>query len=97
MEPHFLLELATMLIVTKIFGLLTRKIHLPQVVGALFAGIVLGPALLKVVIPGEIITTLAEVGVILLMFSAGLETDFKQLRGSLASSLDQLFLSFGKT
>ncbi len=55
--------------------------------GALFAGILLGPAVLKLVVKSDVITTLAEVGVILLMFSAGLETDFKQLRGSLKASL----------
>ncbi len=87
MESFFLLELALILVVTKIFGLFTRKIHLPQVVGALVAGIVLGPAVLNIVAKGDVITALAEVGVILLMFSAGLETDFKQLRGSLKASL----------
>ncbi len=87
MESFFLLELALILLVTKIFGLFSRKLHLPQVIGALFAGIVLGPAVLKLVVKSDVITTLAEVGVILLMFSAGLETDFKQLRGSLKASL----------
>ncbi len=87
MDSVFLLELALILLATKVFGLFSRKIHLPQVVGALLAGIVLGPALLKLVVKNDVITALAEVGVILLMFSAGLETDFKQLRGSLKASL----------
>ncbi len=87
MESFFLLELALILVATKVFGLFTRKIHLPQVVGALLAGILLGPAVFKLVEKNDVITTLAEVGVILLMFSAGLETDFKQLRGSLKASL----------
>ncbi|MCL2053234.1 MAG: cation:proton antiporter [Oscillospiraceae bacterium] len=87
MDYVFLLNLAIILAVTKLFGMFTRKIHLPQVVGALFAGILLGPALLKVIHPDHVLVMLAEVGVILLMFSAGLETDFKQLRGALKSSL----------
>ncbi len=87
MDSYFLLELTLILLATKICGLFSRKIHLPQVVGALFAGILLGPAVLKLVVKSDVITVLAEVGVILLMFSAGLETDFKQLRGSLKASL----------
>ena len=87
METRFLFELALILVVTKALGLVSRRIHLPQVVGALFAGILLGPAILNIIVPNEVLTTLAEIGVILLMFSAGLETDFKQLRSSLKSSL----------
>ena len=67
--------------------MLTRKIHMPQVVGALIAGILLGPAVLKVAEPNETISTLAEFGVIIILFSAGLETDLRQLRSSFKSSL----------
>ncbi len=87
MEPVFLMQLALILIATKLFGLLSRRMRLPQVVGALLAGILLGPAVLGIVKPGDVIGTLAELGVILLMFTAGLETDFRQLRGSLKASL----------
>jgi len=86
MEARFLLDLALILVVTKIFGLLTRRVHLPQVVGALFAGIILGPAILGIIQPSYIMNALAEVGVILIMFAAGLGTDFQQLRGSLKAS-----------
>ncbi|MCL2109541.1 MAG: cation:proton antiporter [Oscillospiraceae bacterium] len=84
---NLLLMLALVLILTKTFGLFTRRIHLPQVVGALLAGVVLGPALLNIVRPNELIGALADIGVILLMFSAGLETDLQQLRCSLRQSL----------
>ena len=86
MEIKIFLELAIILIAAKIFGLFTRKIHLPQVVGALLAGIVLGPAVLNIVEKSEMITNLAEIGVLLLMFSGGMETDLKGLRSSWKSS-----------
>ena len=46
MSYHYLLDIALILISTKIFGLLTSRIQLPQVVGALIAGLLLGPACL---------------------------------------------------
>ena len=55
---------------------------MPQVVGALFAGLILGPAVLNIVHETEFITQLAEIGVILLMFFAGLETDISELKQS---------------
>lgn len=93
METYLFFELALILVCTKAFGLFTRKIHLPQVVGALFTGVVLGPALLNIVKPGETISILAEIGVIIIMFTAGLETDFNELRHSLKPSL--AIASFG--
>lgn len=53
---------------------------MPAVVGALVAGIVLGPAMLNLVEPNTIITALSELGVIVIMFSAGLETSITDLR-----------------
>ena len=44
MEYGYLLSLALILLSTKIFGLVTKKVRLPQVVGALLAGLILGPA-----------------------------------------------------
>ena len=87
MSPHFLLDLTLILVVTKTFSLFTRKVHLPQVVGALVAGIILGPAILGIIQPGYMITTLSEIGAVLIMFSAGLSTDFEQLRGSLKAAV----------
>ena len=78
-----LIDLALILFATKVLSLLTRKIHLPQIIGALLAGVILGPALLGIIVPNEIINIIAELGVLLLLFEAGLETDFNQLRKSL--------------
>ncbi len=76
----FLLDLALILLSTKLLGLFTKKIHMPQVVGALCAGLVLGPAGLGWLRETEFISSLAEVGVIILMFSAGLESDLSALK-----------------
>ena len=87
MESKFLLEISIILVSAKIFGLFSRKFHMPHVVGALIAGILLGPAVFNILEKTEMITKLAEIGVLLLMFSAGMETDFNRLRNSLKSSL----------
>lgn len=80
---NFLLFLAIILISTKIFGLFTRKIKMPQVVGALVAGVILGPSVLNLIqmeSDGNFLSYMAEIGVILLMFCAGLETDLGELK-----------------
>ena len=81
MESYkYLLDIALILISTKILGLLTRRIHLPQVVGALIAGLLLGPACFGVLQETDFIKNIAEIGVIVLMFAAGLETDVQELK-----------------
>ncbi|MBO3424316.1 cation:proton antiporter [Clostridium perfringens] len=77
---EFLFDLALILISIKLFGLITKKVRMPQVVGALVAGVILGPAVLNVLSETEFIQKLAELGVIVLMFTAGLETDINQLK-----------------
>ena len=76
-DYSYLLQIAIILLSTKLLGLLTKRISLPQVVGALAAGIILGPMLLDVVERNDLIVSLAELGVIVLMFSAGLETNIQ--------------------
>jgi len=63
-----------------------QRIHLPQVIGALAAGVLLGPAVFGFIAPNESISVIADLGVILLLFAAGMETDFKQLRVTIKSS-----------
>ncbi|MCR4850330.1 MAG: cation:proton antiporter [Lachnospiraceae bacterium] len=80
MESYAVLkDLALIVIFAKLFGLVARKLRAPQVVGEIIAGVIIGPSLLGLVSPTPFITSMAEVGVILLMFSAGLGTDLKQL------------------
>ncbi len=80
MSYKFLFDLALILFSTKIFGLMTKKIQMPQVVGALLAGLIMGPACLNVLHETNFIKQLSELGVIVLMFTAGLETDIKELK-----------------
>ena len=83
MEAYkYLLDIALILISTKLLGLLTRRIQLPQVVGALLVGLLLGPACLGVLTETDFIKNIAEIGVIILMFTAGLETDVNELKKS---------------
>ena len=82
MEYGFIFDVALILAATKVFGLLTRRIALPQVVGALLAGLLLGPAVLGILHETEFLDEVAELGVIVLMFTAGLETDVRELRKS---------------
>ena len=78
----FFLDLALILLSTKLLGLLTQRFQLPQVVGALLAGLILGPAVLNVIHETEFIKDTAEIGVIVMMFCAGMETDVKELKNS---------------
>lgn len=83
-----LLELALILLFTKLFGIICKKIGLPQVVGFLIAGLLIGPCVLGWVNPSETLKIIAELGVILIMFSAGVETDLKELKqNGLAATL----------
>lgn len=76
----FLLTLAVILLSTKLFGLLSEKVHMPQVVGALFAGLMLGPAAFNLVEQTDFILKISQLGVIMLMFLAGLDTELDELK-----------------
>ena len=81
MAPYkYILFIALILLSTKVLGLVTKKMKLPQVVGALCAGVILGPSMLNLVQETEFISELAEIGVIVLMFTAGLQTDIQDLK-----------------
>ena len=81
-EYKFLLDIAIILAMTKSFSLVSKKFNMPPVVGALIAGIILGPVVLNVVSPSDSVLNLAEVGVVVLMFQAVLETDIDELKKS---------------
>ena len=72
-------ELAIILFVAKCLGILARKFKAPQVVGQILAGLLVGPCVLGWISQNDFITQMAEVGVIVLMFSVGLESDLKEL------------------
>ena len=79
-EYIFLISLAIILLTTKILGDVTNKVNMTQVVGALLAGVLIGPSCLDWVTETDFVEKAAEIGVILLMFTAGLDTDVKQLK-----------------
>ncbi|MCI1931437.1 MAG: cation:proton antiporter [Clostridia bacterium] len=88
MESYsFLLILAIILLSTKICGLATEKVHLPQVVGALISGIILGPSCLGILHETDFLLKSSEIGVILLMFIAGLDTNISELKKTGVASL----------
>lgn len=72
-------DLALILVSAKLLGLLAKKLKAPQVVGQIAAGLLIGPGVLNWVGQSEWISVMAEIGVVLLMFSTGLETNLKEL------------------
>lgn len=71
--------LAIILVAAKVCGLIIRKLKGPQVVGEIIAGLIVGPCIFNFVQYTDFIAGMAEIGVILLMFAAGLGTDLKEL------------------
>lgn len=72
-------DLAIIIVAGKMCGIIARQLKAPQVVGMIIAGLLIGPSVLGWVRQTEFLSEMAEIGVILLMFSAGLETDLKEL------------------
>lgn len=87
MSHGFLFDIAVILLSTKLFGLLTRKLHMPQVVGALFAGLVLGPACFNILHETDFIKQLSSLGVIVLIFNVGMESNIDELKNAGKASL----------
>ncbi|NCA92503.1 cation:proton antiporter, partial [bacterium] len=88
-----LLPLALILLLSKSLGIFSKKIGIPQVIGMLLAGILIG--LIKL-IPNQTVLSpsvleglsfIAKIGVVLIMFSAGLETNIKQIKATGAASV----------
>ena len=77
---QFILDLLLILLSTKLLGLLSQRFYLPGVVGALLAGLLIGPAVLGLVHPSDFLSCTASIGVLFLMFTSGLETDLEELK-----------------
>lgn len=78
--PDFLATLIVVLVAAKLLGELAERVGQPAVLGELLAGVVVGGSVLGLVDPqNEVIHLLAEVGVIILLFEIGLETDLRDL------------------
>ena len=83
METYMILrDLAIIILSAKFMAILAKKCKAPGVVGEILAGLIVGPCLLNLVTPSDFLNQMAEIGVILIMFSAGLETNLKELKKS---------------
>lgn len=76
----FFLSLFLILVLARILGELFARFGIPSVLGELFAGVLLGSSVLGIIEPNEVLKILAEIGIILLLFEVGLETDFERLK-----------------
>ena len=89
---NILLDCGIILFATKAVGMITRKLGLPQVVGMILAGLLVGPALfVHTAFPGlihptaeemNVLKSFSQIGVVFILFSSGLETDFREMKRS---------------
>ncbi|MBP0971847.1 MAG: cation:proton antiporter, partial [Oscillospiraceae bacterium] len=89
---HILLDCGIILFSTKFVGMITRKLGLPQVVGMILAGLLIGPALFAgtgfsgLIHPTDaemnVLKSFSQIGVVFILFSSGLETDFREMKRS---------------
>lgn len=87
---ELILQLAAILLLSKLFGLFMRKLGLPEVVGSVFAGLILGNAIWGLFLPetnfifpikeSDNLALFSKIGVLLILFKAGLETDVNQIK-----------------
>ena len=77
---ELILELAIILFASKIAGDISVKLGQPSVLGKLLIGVILGPAVLGIVSDSKTLAELSQIGVILLMFIAGMETDLNEFK-----------------
>lgn len=108
---NFLIQLSILLIAARIFGELAKKINQPAVIGEIFAGILMGPSFLGTFYPDAFdllfnqhprayiaYDGMAKVGIIFLLFVAGMEVDlpmiFKNGKSALAISLSGILFPF---
>jgi Kef-type K+ transport system membrane component KefB len=87
METHGLVDILIIILAAKLGGELAERLRVPSVIGEIVAGLVVGPSLLGIVEPNELLTVLAEVGVILLLLQVGLEMDLGEMRRVGASAM----------
>lgn len=74
-----ILHIAIILIIARIFGELAAHLDAPSVIGELVADVLPGPTFFDLIHPGGMIRVLAEIGIIMLLFQIGLETNIEDL------------------
>lgn len=77
---RILLDLTIILIVAKVAAEISDRIHVPAVIGEITAGILIGPSVVGLVNTSDMLSFLAELGVIMLLIQVGLETDIVELK-----------------
>jgi monovalent cation:proton antiporter-2 (CPA2) family protein len=92
MESMIIVHLVLIILAAKLAGSLSVKWGQPSVLGEIIAGILLGPSVLGLISPSDTLSAFSTIGVILLMFIAGLETDLDELKRAGKSSA---FVGFG--
>ena len=85
-DMRFLLDLVIIILTAGIGTFLCNRYGQPRILGQILAGILIGPSVFGFVNDSNLINNLAEIGVILLMFLAGLETDYSELKKSFERS-----------
>ncbi len=75
-----LTDLFVVLLAAKLGDELFKRLGQPGIVGEILAGVVVGPSVLAVVAPGEVLEVFAELGVVFLLFWVGLETRLSEMR-----------------
>lgn len=99
MDAHlFLIQLVVILLSARLFGEMAAYFQIPAVLGELIAGIIIGPSVLGIIDINETISLLAQIGIILLLFEVGIETDIGHLtsagRKALIVALGGIFFPF---
>ncbi len=98
LAARFFFEVAVIIVACRLMGLVARRLGQPQVVGEMIAGIVLGPSLLGWLLPDmqraifspqtrPVLDVVSQVGLVLYMFTIGLELDMAQVRRQARSAL----------
>ena len=77
---EFIATLAGILLLTQVVAHYCRRVEIPEVIGQILVGIIVGPAMFNWVHLNSMMNEFQEIGVIILMFIAGLESDLSQLR-----------------
>jgi Kef-type K+ transport system membrane component KefB len=85
-ETNFIVNLVILLIAAGGGAYIARRLGQAKILGQIIGGVLVGPSMLHIGVQTEFISNLAEIGVILLMFLAGLETDFEELKNSFEKS-----------
>lgn len=78
MDYKFLLDIGLIILFVKLFSMITGKIHMPKMLGGLIAGVILGPAVFNIIQSNTILEFLANLGIVFIMFLAGMETSLKK-------------------